>query len=112
MTVEAQSPSLAAMDSRESVAQPAVAQESGAYIRDTDPEETAEWIESLDSVIDETGPDRARLLITRLLQRARERHVGLPIVATTDYVNTIPPEKEPDFPGDEEMERRIRRIVR
>ena len=74
MTVEAQSPSLAAMDSRESVAQPAVAEESGAYIRDTDPEETAEWIESLDSVIDETGPDRARLLITRLLQRARERH--------------------------------------
>ncbi len=63
MTVEAQSPSLAAMDSRESVAQPAVAEESGAYIRDTDPEETAEWIESLDSVIDETGPDRARLLI-------------------------------------------------
>ncbi|MHB8572917.1 MAG: pyruvate dehydrogenase (acetyl-transferring), homodimeric type [Candidatus Dormibacteria bacterium] len=79
---------------------------------DTDPAETQEWIDSLDAVITDEGPMRARLIMTRLMERARERFVPLPATAITDYVNTIGPADEPPFPGDEEMERRIRRITR
>jgi pyruvate dehydrogenase E1 component len=79
---------------------------------DIDPDETAEWIESLDSVVDERGRQRARYVMLRLLNRARERQVGVPPLRETDYVNTIPPEREPWFPGDEHIERRIRRYIR
>ena len=48
----------------------------------------------------------------RLLERAREKQVGVPALRSTDFINTIPPEREPWFPGDEEMERRIRRLIR
>jgi pyruvate dehydrogenase E1 component len=79
---------------------------------DINPDETEEWLESFDSVLAIGGRRRARYLITRLLERARAQHVGLPAMVSTDYINTIPPDQEPWFPGDEEMERRIRRIVR
>ncbi|HTY72054.1 MAG TPA: pyruvate dehydrogenase (acetyl-transferring), homodimeric type [Actinomycetes bacterium] len=79
---------------------------------DTDPEETAEWRDSLDAAIDTDGAHRARYLMLSLLQRARERNVGVPSLLSTDYINTIPPEREPAFPGDEAVERRIRRYVR
>ncbi|MFP5335760.1 MAG: pyruvate dehydrogenase (acetyl-transferring), homodimeric type [Actinomycetes bacterium] len=79
---------------------------------DIDPEETAEWLESLDAVVDERGRQRARYLMLSLLQRAREQHVGVPSLVATDYVNTIPPESEPWFPGDEETERRYRAWIR
>ena len=79
---------------------------------DVDPEETAEWRDSLDDVIDTQGAYRARFVMLSLLQRARERNVGVPSLTTTDYINTIPPEKEPWFPGDEWVERRIRAYVR
>ncbi|HEV3123936.1 MAG TPA: pyruvate dehydrogenase (acetyl-transferring), homodimeric type [Candidatus Dormibacteraeota bacterium] len=79
---------------------------------DIDPDETAEWLESLDQVLAVEGRTRARYLITRLLERARAQQVGLPSMVSTDYINTIAPDQEPWFPGDEEMERRIRRIVR
>jgi pyruvate dehydrogenase E1 component len=79
---------------------------------DVDPEETQEWRESLDDVIDSQGLYRARFLMLSLLQRARERHVGVPSLTTTDYINTIPPEREPWFPGDEWVERRIRAYIR
>jgi len=79
---------------------------------DTDQEETREWLESLDAVVGMEGKTRARFLITRLLERARAQQVGLPAMVSTDYINTIAPEHEPWFPGDEDMERRIRRIVR
>jgi pyruvate dehydrogenase E1 component len=79
---------------------------------DTDPDETAEWIESLDAAIDGQGRTRARYLMQSLLQRARERGVGVPSLTATDYVNTIPPEAEPWFPGDEEAERTARRWLR
>ena len=79
---------------------------------DVDPEETSEWLESFDELVREAGPDRAQFILSTLFDRARQLHVDLPIVGTTDYVNTIKPEDEPDFPGDEEMERRIRRIIR
>ncbi|MFI7587288.1 pyruvate dehydrogenase (acetyl-transferring), homodimeric type [Spongisporangium articulatum] len=79
---------------------------------DTDPDETAEWITSLDQAIDEQGRNRARYLMMSLLQRARERGVGVPSLTATDYVNTIPPEAEPWFPGDEDAERTFRRWTR
>jgi pyruvate dehydrogenase E1 component len=79
---------------------------------DIDPDETNEWVESLDGVVDERGAKRARYVMLRLLERARERQVGVPPLTTTDYINTIPPEREPWFPGDEFVERRIRAYIR
>jgi pyruvate dehydrogenase E1 component len=79
---------------------------------DIDPEETAEWLDSLDGVIEERGRQRARYVMLRLLQRARQSQVGVPPLTTTDYINTIPPEREPWFPGDEHVERRIRAFIR
>ena len=79
---------------------------------DADPDETREWLEALDQIIDEAGESRARVLLARLIERARTRHVGVPASITTPYLNTIPPEQEAWFPGDEDLERRIRRIIR
>ncbi|MFI6266472.1 pyruvate dehydrogenase (acetyl-transferring), homodimeric type [Micromonospora sp. NPDC051006] len=83
-----------------------------SQLPDIDPEETSEWVESLDGVIDERGTKRARYVMLRLLERARERQVGVPPLTTTDYINTIPSEREPWFPGDEHVERRIRAYIR
>ncbi|SNY34075.1 pyruvate dehydrogenase (acetyl-transferring), homodimeric type [Paractinoplanes atraurantiacus] len=83
-----------------------------SQLPDIDPEETNEWVESLDGVIDERGAKRARYVMLRLLERARERQVGIPPLTSTDYVNTITPEREPWFPGDEFVERRIRAYIR
>ena len=79
---------------------------------DVDPDETSEWTASLDQVIDAAGPYRARYLMLSLLRRAAERNVGIPSLRSTDYINTIAPEMEPWFPGDEAIERTIRRHVR
>jgi pyruvate dehydrogenase E1 component len=79
---------------------------------DIDPTETQEWIDSLDAVVDQAGPDRARFILFRLLKRARQLQVGLPALVQTRYINTISPEQEPYFPGDEAMELRIRRMIR
>jgi len=79
---------------------------------DIDERETAEWLESLDQVVGEEGQNRARFLMFKLLKRARQLHVGLPPLTQTRYINTISPEQEPFFPGDEVIEHRIRRIVR
>jgi pyruvate dehydrogenase E1 component len=83
-----------------------------SQLPDTDPGETAEWIESLDAVLGNAGRVRARFLMLKLLERAREKAVGVPALRSTDYINTIPPEREPDFPGDEHLERRIRAYIR
>ena len=83
-----------------------------SQLPDIDPAETAEWLESLDAVLDNAGRGRARYLMLRLLQRAREKSVGVPALRSTDYINTIPPEREPWFPGDEDAERRIRAYIR
>jgi pyruvate dehydrogenase E1 component len=80
-------------------------------VPDVDPEETKEWIEALDQVIDASSP-RARFLLNRLLHHARARQIGVPAMVSSNYINTIPPEQEPYFPGDEQIERRIRRIIR
>src|SRR4028118_1147607 len=79
---------------------------------DTDPDETQEWVDSLDSVVEHAGRGRARYLMLKLLQRSREQQVGVPALRSTDYINTIPPEREPYFPGDEDTERRIRAYIR
>src|SRR5690349_2829568 len=63
-------------------------------------------------MLDDRGRDRARYVMLRLLERAREKQVGVPALRSTDYINTIPPEREPWFPGDEEAERRIRAFIR
>jgi pyruvate dehydrogenase E1 component len=83
-----------------------------SQLPDVDPDETAEWLESLDAVVDGAGRQRARFLMLKLLERAREKNVGVPALRSTDYINTIPPEREPWFPGDEHVERRIRAYVR
>ena len=79
---------------------------------DIDPDETEDWLASLDQVVAEKGEARARFLIYKLLKRARQLQVGLPPLTQTRYINTISPEQEPSFPGDEQMERRIRRLIR
>src|SRR5918992_2389142 len=79
---------------------------------DIDPVETQEWIDSLDAVVDQAGAARARFIIYKLLKRARHGKVGLPSLPQTRYINTISPEQEPYFPGDEAMELRIRRMIR
>ncbi|MEJ7799951.1 MAG: pyruvate dehydrogenase (acetyl-transferring), homodimeric type, partial [Ilumatobacter sp.] len=79
---------------------------------DVDPVETEEWLDSLDAVIDTHGPARARLLLSRLMERARYRRVGVPAMVSTPYVNTIPAGEQVWFPGDEAIERRVRAFVR
>src|SRR5450759_2120772 len=79
---------------------------------DIDPSETGEWLDSLNAVIDSRGRARARYLLARLMERANEQGVGVPAMVTTDYINTIPPEEEPWFPGDEALEKRIRAAFR
>jgi pyruvate dehydrogenase E1 component len=83
-----------------------------SQLPDIDPDETREWIESFDAAVDAEGRQRARFLMLKLLERARERQVGVPALRSTDYINTIPPEREPWFPGDEHIERRIRAYIR
>jgi pyruvate dehydrogenase E1 component len=79
---------------------------------DIDPDETREWVDSFDDVVRTRGRVRARYVMLRLLERAREQQVGVPGLRSTDFINTIPPEREPWFPGDEYVERRIRAYIR
>jgi len=79
---------------------------------DIDRAETAEWLDSLDAVVDSRGKSRAHYLLARLMERARDKGVSVPLMVQTDYINTIPREQEPWFPGDEFVERRIRAFIR
>ena len=79
---------------------------------DLNPQETTEWTEALDQIIDEAGPDRAAYLLKRLADRASENGVTPPAKASTPYINTIPASQETPYPGDREIERRIKSIVR
>ncbi len=83
-----------------------------AHLPDIDPDETAEWLEAFDAAVLSGGKQRARYLMLRMLERARENGVGVPSLTSTDYVNTIPTENEPWFPGDEDTERRYRAWIR
>lgn len=75
-------------------------------------DETREWIEALEYVVAEQGPERARQLLEKVMDNAHQLGVALPFTANTPYINTIPPDREPEYPGDREMERRIKSIVR
>ncbi|WP_346796229.1 pyruvate dehydrogenase (acetyl-transferring), homodimeric type [Halomonas sp. Bachu 37] len=79
---------------------------------DLDPVETTEWLESLESVLDREGEDRARYLMTRLADRLRRDGMRVPFSVTTPHRNTIPVHRESPMPGDLFMERRIRSLIR
>ena len=88
---------------------------SDGYVRqlpDIDPEETAEWVDSLNSLVDAGGERRARFVLATLTDRARELGVGTPVEVSTPYVNTIPKQAEAWFPGDAAIERRLRAYIR
>ncbi|MEO1944535.1 MAG: pyruvate dehydrogenase (acetyl-transferring), homodimeric type, partial [Candidatus Thioglobus sp.] len=79
---------------------------------DRDPQETEEWIDSISSVIDIKGDERARYLLQTLIREARDRNIAIPLLTNSPYVNTIPPESEPEYPGNEALEKKIRRMIR
>ena len=79
---------------------------------DPDPTETREWVESIKSVIDVQGPERAHQLLEGMVELTRRAGAHLPFAPTTDYINTIPTRLEPKFPGDAQMEWRIRSMIR
>ena len=80
--------------------------------RDLDPEETREWMEALQSVLEREGPDRANFLLERLVNEARRAGAYIPYNANTAYLNTIPPEREERSAGDAVLEEKIRALVR
>ncbi|MDL2284630.1 pyruvate dehydrogenase (acetyl-transferring), homodimeric type [Oxalobacter sp. OttesenSCG-928-P03] len=87
---------------------PAFAREA----EDIDREETAEWLESLASVIQNEGPERARYLMKRLADMGRQEGIELPFSTRTAYINTIPPHLEQHSPGDMALEARLRGLMR
>jgi len=74
--------------------------------------ETREWLYSLDYVFEHGGPERVRELLQQLQIRAHKAGVQIPFSANTPYINTIPREKQPPFPGNREIERRIKSLIR
>ncbi len=83
-----------------------------AEINDIDPQETREWLDALEAVLENEGAERAHYLLEQLVEKARLSGAYLPYKATTAYLNTIPPSKQPPFPGNRAMERRIRSFIR
>src|SRR5687768_10715057 len=82
-------------------------------LRDTDPQETLEWLESISAVIQKQGMDRAQFLLKSLIGKATESGQQLPVDSlTTPYRNTIPLTEEPKMPGDLYMERAVRGVIR
>src|SRR6266404_5250200 len=79
---------------------------------DTDATETKEWLDALEGVLQTGGPERARYLLTELKNKANSQGVAIPFTANTPYINTIPPEAQPPFPGSREIERRIKSLAR
>ncbi|HBL20074.1 MAG TPA: pyruvate dehydrogenase (acetyl-transferring), homodimeric type [Alteromonas mediterranea] len=80
--------------------------------QDVDPQETKEWIDALESVLEEEGVERAHYLLEKLIDKARRSGAHLPYDATTAYINTIPVAQEPKMPGDLTIEARIRAAIR
>src|SRR4051795_6910006 len=79
---------------------------------DIDPAETSEWLEALDAVVEHDGPDRARHLLRRVVERAQHAGTGTIGTLNTPYVNTISAEEEARLPGDPTVERRLRSVIR
>ena len=80
--------------------------------KDTDPQETQEWLESIDDALEEHGFDRARFLLEKLIKHAQAKGARLPFNTNTPFVNTILPSEQPEYPGDRQLERRIKSIIR
>ena len=86
---------------------------SDMQMNDIDPLETQDWLKSIESVIREEGTERAQYIIEQIVNQARQG--GVPLLfgsSTSNYINTIPVDEQPEYPGDWELERRIRSIVR
>jgi pyruvate dehydrogenase E1 component len=81
-------------------------------VPDVDPQETREWLEALESVLEHEGPERAHFLLEKLVEKARRSGAYIPFNATTAYINTIPPSREERSPGNAELEHKIRSLVR
>ncbi len=79
---------------------------------DPDPQETSEWLESFDAVVQRGGPERAQFLLRKLVDRGHRDGAVMPFTANTPYINTIPIDKQPPYPGDRELERKIKSIIR
>jgi len=79
---------------------------------DTDPQETREWQDALTGVIEHEGTGRAHFLIQQMIAQAREEGIDIPYSATTEYINTIPVDRQPKYPGDADIEIRIRNYIR
>ena len=78
--------------------------------KDTDPQETQEWLESIDDALEEHGFDRAKFLLEELIEYAQTKGARLPFNTNTPFINTILPKDEPEYPGDRETERTIKPI--
>ena len=77
---------------------------------DHDPQETREWLDALDGVLAQEGPERAQFLIEALIDKARRSGAYLPFSANTAYINTIPVDKQVRLPGDFNIEQKIRHV--
>jgi len=86
--------------------------EPGLSPADGDPQETREWLDALEAVIEQEGPERAHYLIEKLIALGHRAGINLPYSANTDYVNTIPADRQPRAPGDYALENRIRAYIR
>ena len=84
----------------------------GPLPSDADPQETREWLDALEAVIEQEGAERAHYLIERLVELGQRTGINLPYSANTEYVNTLPPDRQPPAPGDYALENRIRAYVR
>lgn len=79
---------------------------------DLDPVETGEWLESIDSVLSQHGPERAHFLLNKMIDFARRSGAYLPYSPNTAYLNTIATGRQPEYPGDRALERRIEAYIR
>ena len=79
---------------------------------DTDAQETQEWVEALEGVIANEGAERAHFLIEKLIEEGREEGINIPYSATTQYINTIPANQQPKYPGDADMEIKLHSYIR
>ena len=85
---------------------------ANASAADGDPQETREWLDALEAVIEQVGPERAHFLIEKLIELGHRAGINIPYSANTDYINTIPVDRQPLAPGDYAIENRIRSYVR
>ncbi len=83
-----------------------------APVLDSDPAETKEWMDSLEYILKTKGPERAKFLLSALESEAMEKGVELPHPLNTPYINTLPPSSQNRYPGNREIERRIKSIIR